>query len=103
MVEDLYILLRFNLASYFVISSLFHFVVEELNLITKQVTVPLYFYDDERHVYENVLSYLTTSDILAMRNTLNFLDGIAQATQVLGSFLFLGKLEIQETRPDPIF
>jgi ribonucleoside-diphosphate reductase beta chain len=24
--------------------------------------------DDERHVYENVLSYLTTSDILAMRN-----------------------------------
>ncbi len=24
--------------------------------------------DDEKHVYENVLSYLTTSDILAMRN-----------------------------------
>ncbi len=24
--------------------------------------------DDERHVYENVLAYLTTSDILAMRN-----------------------------------
>ncbi|WP_395372898.1 ribonucleotide-diphosphate reductase subunit beta [Marinicella sp. W31] len=24
--------------------------------------------DDERHVYQNVLSYLTTSDILAMRN-----------------------------------
>lgn len=24
--------------------------------------------DDERHVYDNVLSYLTTSDILAMRN-----------------------------------